>query len=201
MCFTVFASASGWVEFASVPISTIVGRYRVLFTASPRNRIVHGISGSNLTSPVTMHSKTLSSKVMAMTLSEDTLFQGFSCPTEAFYESPLHLVAVQYARADLEVFVESSEAELRPYARSTIAPFGWCLTLKVFSRVLCVSPRALRFRCYLTQRTRRYAEDAEQTFSKLRHHRLLWLVGIGADPLHRTAGKFNNEDYRGPHRT
>ena len=66
-----------------------------------------------------MHPKTLSSKMMAMTLSEDTLFQGFSCPTEAFHESSLHLVAVQYAPVVLEVFVGSFEAELKPYAGVT----------------------------------------------------------------------------------
>lgn len=54
-----------------------------------------------------------------MILSEDTLFQGFSCPTEAFHESSLHLVAVQYARVVLEVFVGSFEAELKPYAGVT----------------------------------------------------------------------------------
>ena len=86
-----------------------------------------------------------------MPLSEDTLFQGFSCPTEAFHESSLHLVAVQYARVVLEVFVGSFEAELKPYVRSTIAPFMAC-------------------------RNRRRS-------------------------LQRTAGKFNNEDYRDPHRT
>ena len=58
-----------------------------------------------------------------MTLSEDTLFQGFSGPKEPFHEASLHLVAVQYARAVLEVFVGSSAAKLKPYVRSTIAPF------------------------------------------------------------------------------
>ena len=51
-------------------------------------------------SPVTMRPKTLSSKVMAMTLSEDTLFKGFSCSTEAFHESSLHLIAGQCAPVD-----------------------------------------------------------------------------------------------------
>lgn len=32
-----------------------------------------------------------------MTVSEDTLFSGFSCLTEAFHESSLHLGAVQCA--------------------------------------------------------------------------------------------------------
>lgn len=45
-------------------------------------RIVHGISGSNLNLTRYNASETLSSKMMAMTLSEDTLFKGFSCPTE-----------------------------------------------------------------------------------------------------------------------
>lgn len=62
-------------------------------------------------------SETLSSRMIAMTLSEDTLFQGFSCPTEAFHESSPHLVAVQYARIVLEVFVGSFEAELKPHSR------------------------------------------------------------------------------------
>lgn len=36
-----------------------------------------------------------------MTLSEDTLFQGFSCPTEAFHESSLHLGLLESAQIPL----------------------------------------------------------------------------------------------------
>ena len=118
---------------------------------------------------------------MAVTLSEDTLFQGFPCPTEAFHESSLHLVAVQYARVVLEVFVGSFEAELKPYAGVTDK-----LEELVASDLNSTPIGRQPYNCLRA--------------TSLRNSALARKAAAGIS-LQRTAGKFNNEDYRDPHRT